>query len=44
MEREVKKVTMEELIQMMQVCGGEFIIHVEQEREDAYGGEKSVSA
>ena len=43
MEREVKEVTVEELIDLIQSQEGEFIIHVEPGEEDAYGHTEPVS-
>ena len=44
MQRDIKEVTIEELIRMINMCEGEFIIHVEPGREGIYGKEKSVPA
>ena len=44
MEREVKEVTVAELIDLIQSQEGEFIIHVEPGEEDADGKTESVSA
>lgn len=43
MEREVKEVTMEVLIDLIQSQDGEFIIHVEPGEEDADGYSEPVS-
>ncbi len=43
MEREVKEVTVEELIELIQSQEGEFIIHVEPGKGDADGYSEPVS-
>ncbi len=44
MEKEVKEVTMEELVRMIQSQEGEFIIHIESGEGETHGDTKSVSA
>lgn len=43
MEKEVKEVTVEELVRLIQSQEGEFIIHIEP-GEEAYGAAESVSS
>lgn len=44
MKKEIREVTMEELLELVKTQAGDFLIHVEPGKEDTHGNEGTLSA
>lgn len=44
MRKEIREVTLEELLELVKSLEGDFLIHVESGEEETHGNERTVSA